>query len=162
MVGTARSIVFRAFLLGVATGMRSNMAGAALAWHQPDAPRRAGWKTWPVLRNVWGRRALMLAGAGELVGDKLPITPSRLEPRSVIGRLLFGALAGAAIGTEARGKRAVLRGAFAGMIGAGIGTFGGYYARKAVGEATGIPDPAIAMTEDAIAVTLATNAVANR
>ena len=162
MLGFTRSIVFRALALGVVAGMRSQMPGAVLAFRQPDAPRRAGWRSWPILGNAWGRRALMLAGAGELVGDKLPSAPNRTDPNALAGRLLFGAVAGLAIGSEGRGKTALVRGAIAGTIGAAIGTFGGYRARKAIVNMTGLPDPAVAVVEDLAAITLANNTIQRR
>lgn len=162
MLGFTRSNLFRALALGVVAGMRSQMPGAMLAFRQPDAPRRAGWRSWPILRITWGRRALMLAGAGEVVGDKLPSTPNRTDPNALAGRLLFGAMAGLAIGSEGRGNRARVTGAIAGMTGAAIGTFGGYRARKAVVNMTGLPDPAVAVVEDLAAVTLANNAIQHR
>jgi uncharacterized membrane protein len=162
MLGFTRSILFRALCLGIAAGMRSQAPGAVLAFRQPQAPRRAGWRSWPVLRNAWGRRALMLSGAGELVGDKLPNIPPRTEPGSLAGRLLWGTLAGLAIGTEGSGKAALVKGAVAGMIGAAIGSFGGQRARQAVVDMTGLPDPAVAVVEDLAALSLANNAVQHR
>lgn len=162
MLGFTRTTVFRALALGIAAGMRSQTPGAVLAWRQPDAPRRAGWRSWPIMRNVWGRRAMMLAGAGELVGDKLPGTPNRTDPGALAGRLFFGALAGIAIGTEGRGKAALVKGAIAGTIGAAIGSFGGMRARQAVVNMTGLPDPAVAVVEDLAAVSLANNAIQHR
>lgn len=162
MFGPTRSILLRALIFGFATGLRSMTAGAVLAWHRGEAPRSAGWKNWPLLRSAWGRRALIAAGIGEVIGDKLPATPSRLEPAPLGGRIAFGALAGAALGTEGRGKVTIIRCAIAGGVGGAAGTYGGYHARKAVVEATGMPDPVVAVAEDAIAVTLATTAVRNR
>jgi uncharacterized membrane protein len=56
------------------------------------------------------------------VADKLPITPSRKEAFAYTGRVVTGALAGAAIGSHSR--RASL-GALLGMAGAVVGTEGG-------------------------------------
>lgn len=103
-----------------------------------------------------------MASAGEVVLDKLPMTPSRLKPRTLLGRIAFGTFAGAALGSERKGIASVMRGAIAGTAGAVLGNYGGYHARKAVGDATGLPDPAVAVAEDAIAITLATTAVQNR
>lgn len=105
---------------------------------------------------------LMLFGAGEVIGDKLPMTPSRVDPAPLVGRLLIGALGGIAIGSERLGKREVVRGAIAGVFGAVAGSFGGYHARKAITEATGLPDPAVAIAEDALAFALAAGAIRNR
>lgn len=162
MLGFTRTTVFRALALGIAAGMRSQTPGAVLAWRQPDAPRRAGWRSWPIMRNAWGRRALMLGAAGELVADKLPDTPPRTTPGSLTGRLVFGTLAGVAIGTEGRGKAALVKGAIAGAIGAAIGSFGGMRARRAVVDMTGLPDPAVAVVEDLAAISLANNTVKRR
>lgn len=162
MFGFTRSTLFRALALGIVAGMRSQMPGAVLAFRQPDAPRSAGWRNWPILRNAWGRRALMLSGAGELVGDKLPSTPNRTDPNALAGRLVFGAVAGLAIGSEGRGKAALVKGAIAGLAGAAIGSFGGYRARKALVNMTGLPDPAVAVVEDLAAVSLANSAVQHR
>jgi uncharacterized membrane protein len=156
------SIVFRALCLGITAGMRSQTPGAVLAWRQPDAPRTAGWRSWPILRNAWGRRGLMLAGAGELVGDKLPSTPNRTDPGALTGRLLFGALAGLAIGSEGNGRGALVTGGIAGMAGAAIGTFGGYRARKGLVDITGLPDPAVAVVEDLAAISLAHRTIQRR
>lgn len=162
MLAFTRSIHFRALCLGVAAGMRSQVPGAVLAFRQPDAPRRAGWRSWPVLRNVWGRRALMLSGAGELAADKLPDIPPRTSPGSLSGRLLFGALAGLAIGTEGRGRMALAKGALAGTVGALVGSFGGQRARKAIVDVTGLPDPSVAVVGDVTAVWLANLAIQHR
>jgi uncharacterized membrane protein len=154
-----RSIAFRALRLGVAAGMRSQTPGAVLAWHQPDAARSARWRSWPGLGNAWGRRVLILSGAGELAADKLPITPPRTEPGSLSSRLVFGTLAGVAIGTEGSGRGTLVAGGLAGLAGAAIGAFGGQRARQAVVNMTGLPDPAVAVVEDIAAITLANSAV---
>lgn len=162
MLGFTRSIVFRALSLGIVAGMRSQTPGAMLAFRQPHAPQRAGWRSWPVLSHAWGRRALMLSGAGELVADKLPDTPPRTSPGSLTGRLIFGTMAGLAIGTEGRGKAALVKGAIAGLLGAAIGSFGGQRARQAVVDMTGLPDPAVAVVEDLAAVSLANSTIQRR
>jgi uncharacterized membrane protein len=48
----------------------------------------------------------------------------------------------------------VARGVAFAALGAIIGTRGGYYFRKAAGEATGLPDPVLTVLEDATAVIL--------
>jgi uncharacterized membrane protein len=157
-----RSTLLRSLLIGVVAGMRSQTPGAVLAWRQPEAPPLARWRAWPVLRNTWGRRALTLSGAGELAADKSPLVPPRTNPGPLFGRMLFGGLAGAAIGSEGRGRGPVVRGAIAGAAGGAIGTFGGQRARAALVEMTGLPDPAVAVVEDIAAVTLANSVVRAR
>lgn len=159
MLRTPRPIVLRALTLGIATGLRSQLANGMLAAHYDDAPRWAGWRTWPVFRSETGRKALLLSSVGELIGDKLPMTPSRLEPGPLVGRIAFGGLAGAAIGSESSGRMAIVRGALFGMVGSVIGNYGGYHARRSAVEASGLPDPVVAVAEDAIALALARTAV---
>lgn len=162
MLGFTRSILFRALCIGIAAGMRSQTPGAILALHQPEAPRRAGWRSWPILASAWGRCALMLSGAGEMVADQLPDIPPRTSPGSLSGRLAFGALAGVAIGTEGRGKWSLVKGGIVGVLGAAIGAFGGQRARKAAVDVTGLPDSSVAVVEDFAAIALANSAVTHR
>lgn len=155
MFGASRPLALRALTLGIATGLRSQIANGTLAAHYDDAPRWAGWRRWPVFRSTPGRKALMMSSIGEIAGDKLPMTPSRLAPGPLVGRIAFGGLAGAAIGSEGAGRMSIVRGALFGIAGAVIGNVGGYHARKTVAEATGLPDPVVAVAEDAIAISLA-------
>ncbi|HWV36249.1 MAG TPA: DUF4126 family protein [Thermomicrobiales bacterium] len=150
--------VSRALTLGIVAGLRSQMPMAALALRRGNAPASAGWREWPILRSKPGRIALVAAGAGETVGDKLPVTPSRLEPKALLGRIAFGGLAGAAIGSEARGTRPLLAAILLGAFGSVIGSFAGYHVRRKLGQWTGLPDPVVALGEDATAIALAAHA----
>jgi uncharacterized membrane protein len=147
-------LIMRAALLGFDAGLRSLTPLALLALRQPNAPRIAGWKRWYPLRHRWSRAALVAAGAGELVADKLPQTPSRIEPPQLAGRALMGGIAGLAIASTRHGFPAYLVGAILGAAGAIAGSYAGYHARKAIGDATSLPDPAVALGEDAIAIGL--------
>src|SRR4029453_14747889 len=71
---------------------------------------------------VWSPWVLTLLAAGEWVIDQLPSTPSRTAPPGFAGRLISGALCGAAVGT-AGGM--LLGGSIAGIAGAVVGTLGG-------------------------------------
>jgi uncharacterized membrane protein len=81
----------RAALLGLATGSRSSFGLAALAMTAASKPesQRHAWLT-----SRWTGRAAALAAAAEVIGDKLPKTPSRLEPAGFLPRLVFGGLGG--------------------------------------------------------------------
>jgi uncharacterized membrane protein len=139
--------------LGVVAGMRSQMPLALLALgagrgrFAVDADGSLG-----LLRSPVVQRLLVVSAVGELIGDKLPFVPSRLDAGPLFGRILFGGLAGAAVATEAR--RSPLLGAALGAGGAVLGTHAGYHARVALGDATGIPDPVWGAVEDAAAVML--------
>lgn len=106
----------------------------------------------PALRARWARPATALAAAGELMADKLPATPSRLDPGPLGGRLVVGATTGAVM-AAGRGRSRLL-GAVLGAAGAGLGAWAGYTARAALGRTTGVPDPVWGAVEDLVAVGL--------
>jgi hypothetical protein len=127
-----------AALAGFASSMRTFSAPAALA-----ARGRISGKA---------RAATLLASAGELILDKTPAAEDRIKPPFVAGRTAAGAYAGHVLAGPA--------GVAAGAAGAFAGTFATWRARGLLGEATGWPDPVIAVGEDIVAVTAA--AVATR
>jgi uncharacterized membrane protein len=92
-----------AVLLGLAVGLRAFSAPAALALrHRP-------------LNGA--RRVLLVAAVGELIADKLPATPSRLERRGLTGRVLSSTISGQLVAGPrgaARGVGAALASALAG------------------------------------------------
>lgn len=141
----------RAALLGVLSGSRSATPLAVLALNHEAQEARGGWQRWRLFRSPLGRGALVAAGAGELVGDKLPATPSRIDTGPLVGRVVSGAVAGIAMaGTGRRGTPVAA--ALAGASGALVGSWLFYRARKAVVEKTGLPDVAVALVEDAVAI----------
>jgi uncharacterized membrane protein len=77
------SLLLRSALLGLATGSRSTAGLAALAVAAP-----------PGRSPSWLRAAATLAAAGELVGDKLPQAPSRLQRPGLLARLVAGGASG--------------------------------------------------------------------
>jgi uncharacterized membrane protein len=98
-----------------------------------------------------------MAAVGELIADKLPIVPSRIEPGPLLGRLAFGALAGAMIAKE-EGRSPVAGGAV-GASGAGIGAYSAFHIRRLLHEETGVPDPVLGALEDVIAIFLGLSAL---
>ena len=70
---------------------------------------------------------------GELINDKLPKTPARTAPPIFAARIATGGLAGAALGAWPHWTFTALG---AGVIGAVLGTLGGYQARKRLVAAT--------------------------
>jgi uncharacterized membrane protein len=97
--------------------------------------------------------ACSLLAAGELIADKLPSTPSRLDPGPLAGRLALGALSGSVL--EAARNRSPVEGAVCGGAGALAGAWAGYTARKALVSSGRIPDMAVALLEDAVAIGVA-------
>jgi uncharacterized membrane protein len=149
-------LVLRSGLLGVVAGLRSAIPAAALAVGGLEPASRP----LALLASRGARRAAVLAAAGELVVDKLPVTPDRVDSRGLISRVASGALAGAmlASATGVRGSRLLVP-VLAGGGGAYLGSWGGFAARQALGKATRLPDPAVAVAEDLVAVVLAAVAV---
>ncbi|WP_149404118.1 hypothetical protein [Dictyobacter arantiisoli] len=125
--------------LGIVAGLRSMTPLAVLTWSETEVA--------PKLKTITA-----LLAAGELIGDKLPFTPSRLKPGSVLFRLTIGATAGALLCK--RIQQPVLTGAIRGAVGAAIGTVAGYAYRTVAADVTGIPDIVWAIIEDGVAVGL--------
>ena len=138
-----------ALLIGVVAGLRSLTApavvawGAMLGWISLDLT----WAHW--VGNVITVVVLTLLAVGELVMDKLPNTPARTVPPVFGARILMGAFSGAVIGTPFGHPWTALG---AGIVGAVLGTLGGYQARKRLVAATGGKDLPIALLEDAVAI----------
>ena len=137
-----------ALLIGVIAGLRAMTAPAAVSW--AVAAEWVPVEGTPLAflgasATPWIFTVLAL---GELVTDQLPQTPSRKVPIQFGGRLVAGALSGAAIGTAA-GSSWV--GAGLGLVGAIVGTLGGAEARAGLARAFGRDLPA-ALIEDVVAV----------
>ncbi|QDE65728.1 hypothetical protein BHS09_01155 [Myxococcus xanthus] len=144
----------RALGLGVLAGMRS-MSAPALAsrWltkTQPDSEDRLA----RILAHPWTPRVLGLLAVGELVADKLPMAPPRVTAVPLTGRMLSGALAAASVTTERqRGGR--LAAAALGALAALASSWAFYSLRRSATKKLGVPDVAVALTEDALLAGLA-------
>lgn len=128
--------VRRAAVLGTVTGARTFLAPAALA-----------------LRGRLGKPAkfaVPVLAAGEIVGDKLPMAPPRVEGPGLIGRVFSGAVSGRVSGGA--------RGARVGAAFALAATYPSQVLRSQIVKRTGVPDIACAIPEDLIAATLAATA----
>ncbi|WP_413667717.1 DUF4126 family protein [Mucilaginibacter sp. Mucisp86] len=93
---------------------------------------------------------LKILSVTELIADKLPSTPNRIEPAAIAGRCLSGALAGASIYKSVGGKW--LTGTLIGGATAIAATYGSYYLRKNIVKANHIADPWIGAAEDALVI----------
>ena len=145
-------LVLLALLIGVVAGLRSLTAPAVVAW--AAYPAVLGWID---LHGTWaGWMASIITviiftvlAVGELINDKLPKTPARTAPPIFAARIVTGGLAGAALGAWPHWTFTALG---AGVIGAVLGTLGGYHVRKRLVAATGGRDLPIALLEDAVAI----------
>ena len=145
--------------LGWAAGMRSMTPPAVLARAvrnaRPPVPALARRRPQPAraLGTDRASRLLPLAALGEIVADKLPAIPGRTDVAPLLGRIGSGALAGAAVAAARR--RGVVLPALIGATSAAASSFVMMEARRRAVEALGVPDPAVAVVEDALAVGIA-------
>jgi uncharacterized membrane protein len=146
----------RAFGIGVIAGLRSLTAPAVVSWAAQRREIDLRETRLAFLGAAPAPQLLTALAFAELVGDKLPAAPSRKAPGPFLGRLLLGALSGAALAAAAHpqaGTRPAAAGALLGGLGAVAGTLGGYEARTRLVAALHGPDVAIAVLEDAVAIT---------
>jgi uncharacterized membrane protein len=143
------------FTLGLIAGLRSMTAPAAAARGVRDGVFRVSGSPVEFMGYRYSPAIFALLAAGELVTDKLPITPSRKTPPQFFGRILSGALVGATAAglgaTAGSGSSNVASGVAAGAAGAVAGTLGGAALRGKLASAFGKDLPA-ALLEDALAI----------
>ena len=99
------------------------------------------------------RSLLQMMALGEMMADKLPSIPDRIEPGPLVGRVFLGGAAGG-VCARIQGESGAL-GAVAGGVAAAVGAFTGYCVRRALVRAVGLPDLPVALCEDAVALLLA-------
>ena len=152
-------IVIRALALGGVAGLRSMLAPALLSSKlaHKHADSAAG-KLAAALAEPKVALTLKALSAGELVGDKLPKTPSRIAPLPLAARAVSGAIVGGVVFGSAR--RPLWLGALLGGAAAVGAAYGGYHLRKLADEKFNLPDPVIALVEDAIAVSVGSSVLA--
>lgn len=139
-----------AFAIGIVAGLRALTAPMAVAW-----AARIGWidvhGTWAAFlahrATPWIFTVLAI---GELANDMNPKSPARTAAFPFLFRLVSGGFCGAVL--AASGERAVGVGVFLGCFGALVGTLGGYQARTRLVKSLKVPDRAIALPEDLVAV----------
>jgi uncharacterized membrane protein len=143
----------RAAALGVAAGMRSMSAPAALSRHLAGGPAESDGELERLLAHPAAPWVLGIASFAEHVADKLPSTPNRTDAGPLGARIGSGALCGAVVAHRA-GESAVA-GAVVGALAAAAATFAAYELRHALTADAGLPDLPVALAEDFGAVALA-------
>jgi uncharacterized membrane protein len=147
------SLAALALGIGFVAGLRSLTAPTAVSWaaflgwlNLQGTPLAFMGSRWAVV--IYTFLALL-----EYVADLLPRTPRRTTPGPLITRIVLGGVSGAALTISAGGS--FVPGALLGGIGAVIGSFGGYEARKRLVRGLNVRDAAVAIPEDLIAIALA-------
>lgn len=143
--------VWQVIGLGTLAGMRT-LSAPVIATHilSNNPSKRLQKSPLRFMQSTTVAAVLKVLSVTELIADKLPSTPNRIEPAGVAGRCLSGALAGASIYKAVGGKS--LTGALIGGATAIAATYGSYYLRKNVVKANHIADPLIGAAEDALVI----------
>lgn len=139
--------------LGAVTGLRSMMGAAVVARELSarDLPRRRPrhpaarlerWLTQPAVA-----RSLELLALGEIIADKLPGIPPRITTGPLVGRAVIAGVLGLLAGGDRR-----MAGSVVGAGSAVAAAFAGWWARREGVRATYLPDAALAVAEDAVAL----------
>jgi len=138
--------------IGVVAGLRSLTAPAVVAW-----AAHIGWinlhgSPLAFMGSAWAVGVFTVLAVAELVADQLPGTPSRTAPVGLSARIVTSALSGACLAIA--GGAMIWLGALAGAVGGIAGAFGGYQARGVLVRMLRVPDFAIAVPEDLVAIGL--------
>ncbi|MEO6892242.1 MAG: DUF4126 family protein [Ktedonobacteraceae bacterium] len=142
----------RAAALGFVGGLRSMTPLALLSQLRSEGEDASSSNLIGYLNSPAARIITGLLAVGELVGDKLPATPSRLAPAPLAGRIVIGALAGWVLCQQS--EQSPLLGALLGAAGAASGSAAGYYARAWLDKVTKWPDPIVGIVEDLVTLGL--------
>lgn len=139
-----------AVCIGIVAGLRSMTAPAAVS-----LAAHLGWLnlSGSPLAFMGTLVAVIIFTAGalaEYVADLLPKTPARTTPGPLIARIVTGGLSGACVCVAA--SQSLALGALLGVIGAVIGTFGGYQVRMRLVRVLNVKDAFVAIPEDIVAI----------
>jgi uncharacterized membrane protein len=143
-------VLTAALLIAFASGLRAFTPVALVSW-------LAIWGWMPLAGSpLWflGTTAcaiiLSIFAVGELIGDKLPVTPPRIQFAPLAARVITGTVSAAAL-CFAGGKPWFL-GIIPGVVGTVAGAFGGYHARRSIVQRLRVRDWLIALVEDGVVI----------
>ncbi|MCP3166020.1 DUF1990 family protein [Myxococcus qinghaiensis] len=141
--------------LGVLAGMRSLSAPTLVSRKLAQSPEARTDPLSVALSKPWVPRVLEVLALGELVADKLPMTPARVKWVPMTGRIFMGTVAAASSVSGQTRRRVVLAAAMGGLA-AVASTWAFYSLRKLATGKLHIPALAAAFAEDALLAALAT------
>ena len=141
-------ILLYALLIGCICGLRSMTAPAIVAWGAHLDWLHLQGSHVAFFANKISLVVFSLFAVGELIADKLPFIPPRIQAGPLGVRILFGAMCGAALCIS--GAASPLLGVILGGLGGVAGAFAGYYYRRSLSGR--VPDLVLALLEDAVAV----------
>jgi uncharacterized membrane protein len=149
-MSSAALVLLCAFGIGMIAGLRAMTAPAVTSWAAHLGWLRVLGTGFRFMASTAAVAIFTLLAVIELISDKLPSTPSRTAPPGLIARVLLGGLSGAVV-AAAGGQGAVLGGVL-GALGGIAGAFAGYQVRTRLVKALKVPDFAIAILEDLVAI----------
>jgi uncharacterized membrane protein len=142
-----------ALTIGFVAGLRSVTAPAAVSWAACFRWLNLEGTPLQFMGSGVSVAIFTLVALAELVADKLPRTPSRTSAGPLIGRIVLGGLSGAALSVGF--GNSLLAGAALGGLGAVLGAYAGYHARRRLVARLKTRDLMIALGEDVVAIVLA-------
>ena len=142
-----------AFAIGFVAGLRSMTAPAAVSWAACYGSLNLQGTPLQFMGSGVTVAIFTLAALAEYVADKLPRTPNRTSAGPLIGRIVLGGLSGAAVGHV--WGNALVAGAVLGGLGAVLGAYAGYHARRQLVARLGVKDITVALSEDVVAIVIA-------
>jgi uncharacterized membrane protein len=145
-------VLIFSFAIGFVAGLRSMTAPACVSW--------AAYLGWIDLSagpfNFLSFQAVVILLTAwalfELVLDKTDKIGNRTGALGLIFRIVTGSISGAAVYVGSGGSLSF--GAFVGLAGAMVGTFGGFYSRRAILKSSPLSGFSVAIAEDIVAVAL--------
>ena len=146
----------RALALGAISGLRSASGPAFVSRAASRGDMDLGGTPIAFLGSPLLSKALTTAQLGEMIVDKLPFAPGRTKLKPLLGRAASGGLAGAA--AAASEDRHAAMGILLGSSAAVVAAFAGEAFRAIVGRKTGLPDPVVAVAEDAVVLLVGSRA----
>lgn len=135
-----------ALAMGFASGLRAFTPLAITCWIAAWGWMPLGGTRLNFLGTNLGAFIVSIFALVELIGDKLPIIPDRITPGPVGARAVTGALCGTALSIGS-GIPWWL-GLICGALGAVIGAFTGFHARRFLTMRMGVRDILVAIAED--------------
>lgn len=158
---TASILYLLSILIGAVSGLRSLTGIAIITVVAQRAWPHLGWlhlggTGLSFLARPAAMYVFVLLALCELIGDKLPFAPPRIQPGPLAFRFLMGAVCGSALAVAA-GLPWIVPAGIGGVC-AVLGAYAGYWLRHSI-TSRGVKDLPVALLEDAIATLLALFAV---
>lgn len=138
-------------LVGVVAGLRTLTPLAIVSWCAHLGVLDLSNRPLSFMGNKYIALIFTVMAIGELIADKLPMTPSRKEPPAFAARIISGCVTGATVGSA---NQMLLVGAICGLVGAVAGTLGGAAMRAKLAAAFHRDLPA-ALLEDVVGLATA-------